>query len=34
MSRVQVFGWRLLIKVKAECVERPQGQVMCGRDAT
>lgn len=29
-----VFGWRLFIKVKAECTERPQGQVMCGCDAT
>lgn len=26
--------WRLFIKVKAECTERPRGQVMCGCDAT
>lgn len=29
-----VFGWRLFIKVKAECIERPQGQMTCGCDAT
>lgn len=29
-----VFGWRLFIKEKAECIERPRGQVMCGCDAT
>lgn len=28
-----VFGWRLFIKVKAECMERPQGLVMCRCDA-
>lgn len=29
-----VFGWRLFIKVKAECIDRPQGQVMRCHDAT
>lgn len=28
-----LFGWRLFITVRAECSERPQGQVMCCCDA-